>query len=232
MKKKNVLWLILNLIFLIIFNILFFVLSNNNGVDHNMSVWISYGFIHFAYLMLLVTPKLIRKGKSAMVFGFSLYSISVTYFLLEFVTGIIFILISPESYKLTFSVQLCIAGLYGILLVTHLLTNEYTADAEEKRQSQIAYVKIASAKLHSALQKISDRETAKRVEQAYDLIHSSPVKSNTNVQLLEQQIISEIDRLEIFISRNNTEQIISIADKIFQLGSERNRQLIYDHAGK
>ena len=133
MKKTNILWGILNLIFLIVFNFIFFVAG---GSEHNASVWISYGFIHFAYLMLLLTPKLIRDGKSKSVFGFSLYSISATYFLIEFVTGIIFILVSPESYKAAFLVQLCITGLYGIILVSNMLSDEYSSSAEEKRQNQ------------------------------------------------------------------------------------------------
>jgi len=104
MKKTNGLWTILELIFLVIFNVLFFVLS---GFRHNAIVWTSYGFIHFAYLMLLLTPSFIRKGKSAVVFGFSLYSISVVYFILEFVIGITFILASsPSSYIAELLVQL------------------------------------------------------------------------------------------------------------------------------
>ena len=70
MNKKSVLWILLDLVFLAVFNTVFFVAG---GTDHTASVWISYGFIHFAYLMVLVTPFLIRKSSSAAVFGFSLY---------------------------------------------------------------------------------------------------------------------------------------------------------------
>ena len=37
----------------IIFNAMFFILG---GTDRTTSVWISYGLVHFAYCMLLVTP--------------------------------------------------------------------------------------------------------------------------------------------------------------------------------
>lgn len=96
MKKTNGLWIMLYLIFLIIFNAVFFIAG---GSEHPASVWVSYGFIHFSYLMLVVTPFLVRKETSAAVFGFSLYTISSVYFFVELVTGIIFILISSESYK-------------------------------------------------------------------------------------------------------------------------------------
>ena len=120
MKKLNVLWIILDLIFLVIFNAIFFLAG---GVERVASVWISYAFIHFAYVMLVITPFLIRKSKSSVVFGYSLYSISAVYFLIQFVTGIVFIFISPESNTAAFLVQLCIAGIYGIILVSNMIAN-------------------------------------------------------------------------------------------------------------
>ena len=222
MNKKNVLWGILNLIFLIVFNALFYVLG---GVEHNASVWMSYGFIHFAYFMLLFTPKLIHKGKSAAVFGFSLYSISVIYFLVEFVTGIIFILVSPESFKVALLVQLCIAGLYGIMLVSHLLANEYTADAEEKRQPEIPYIKIVSAKVKVLLESINDKETKKIVERVYDAIYSSPVRSHPDLEQMENRILKTVNELASAIESGNKENIISIANSLLFSINERNAHL-------
>jgi signal transduction histidine kinase len=222
MKNINVLWLILDLIFLIIFNALFFVLG---GVEHTMSVWISYAFIHFAYFMLLTTPKLIREGKSSAVFGFSLYSISSAYFLIEFVTGIIFILVSLESYKIAFLIQLCIAGLFVIILISHMIANEHTADAEEKRHSQIAYVKDASTKLKGLLENISDKEAKKKAEKVYDVIYSSPVKSHTDLIQMEERILASIDELENAVSTGNKGSIISLANTLLSVVNERNMRL-------
>ncbi len=178
MKKVNILWIILDLIFLALFNVLFFVLG---GVEHITSVWMSFAFIHFAYFMLILTPLLIRKGKSSAVFGFSLYSISSVYFFIALITGVIFILVSPESYKAALLVQLVIAGLYGVLLISNMIANEHTADAEETRQNQIAYVKDASSKLKVLLGSVNDKEAKKKVESIYDAIHSSPIKSHSNL---------------------------------------------------
>jgi len=104
MKKANSFLTILELIFLVIFNVLFFVLG---GFIHNAIVWTSYVLIHFSYIMLLLIPRLIHKGKSSSVFGFSLYIISVIYFLVEFFIGITFILASSHgSYITEFLAQL------------------------------------------------------------------------------------------------------------------------------
>ena len=126
MGKKSVLWIILDLIFLAVFNTVFFVAG---GFHHPASVWISYGFIHFSYLMVIITPFLIRKSSSAAVFGFSLYSVSYSYFLLEFVVGLIFVLIKSDSFKAALVIQIIIAGLYGVLLISNLIANESTAES-------------------------------------------------------------------------------------------------------
>jgi hypothetical protein len=222
MKKVNALWMILDLIFLVIFNVCFFVLG---GVEHNVSVWLSYGFIHFAYLMLLITPRLIRRGKSSAIFGFSLYSISAVYFLIEFVTGIALIFVSPDSFNIALFVQLGIAGLYGIILISNLIANEHTADAEGKRQYQIAYVKDASAKLKGLLENISDKEAKKKVEKVYDAIYSSPVKTHSDLAQMETQILQFINGLEDVVSTGNKDAIISLANSLLGAVNERNLRL-------
>ena len=222
MKKTNVLWIILDLIFLVIFNALFFVMG---GTEHNLSVWISYGFIHFAYLLLILTPLLIRKGKSAAVFGFSLYSISSAYFLIEFVLGSIFILVASENYKSALLVQLIVAGIYGIMLISHMIANEHTADAEEKRQYEIDYVKKASARLEQMVDGVEDKTVKKKLEKVYDAIYSSPVKSHPNLHQMEMRILDEINELDDAILSGNTDTILSLANSLLRAMNERNMRL-------
>ena len=144
MKKKNVLWILLDIVFLAVFNTVFFVVG---GTDHPASVWISYGFIHFSYLMILVTPFLIRKSSSQAVFGFSLYSVSAVYFFVEFIAGLVFIFISSESYKASLVVQVIISGIYAVMLISNLIANEYTADSVEQHEDEVAYIKNAASRV-------------------------------------------------------------------------------------
>jgi len=222
MKKINILWIILDLIFLIIFNTIFFMVG---GVKHLVSVWVSYGFIHFAYLMLILTPFLIRKSRSAAVFGFSLYSISAVYFLIEFVTGIVFIFVASESNTAAILVQLCIAGLYGIILVSNLIANEHTANAEEKRQAEIAFVKDASVKLKELMEKTGDKEAKKKIERVYDAVYSSPVKSHPTLSELETGILQSIDRLAAAVSGEQKEDIASATNSLLSAVNGRNMRL-------
>jgi len=222
MTKEGKQWMILNSIFLIVFNLLFFVLG---GFGQPASAWISYAFIHFAYFMLLLTPRLIRAGKREAVFGFSLYLISATYFLLELFIGSIFILVAPEDFKIAFALQLCLAGLFGIMLVLHMIANEWTADAEEKRQPQIAYIKNASLTVKSLLDRVNDKEAKKKVERVYDALSTSPVKSHPDISSLEERIQSSIHALEDAVFSENKGNILVVASSLEAAINERNSKL-------
>ncbi len=222
MGKTNVLWIILELVSLFIFNAVFFVVS---GFEHKASVWISYGFIHFAYIMLLITPTIIRRGKSVAAFGFSLYAVSFVYFLMEFFVGVAFLLITPDNFKMVFLTQLVIVGLYAIALISNMIANESTADAEEMRLHQIDYVKNASAQLKSILDSVNDKEAKKKVEKVYDALYSSPVKSHPNLAQTESGILMSINELDSVVSAGRKEQIVSFANSLLVDVNERNRQL-------
>jgi len=231
MKKTNILILVLNLIFLVIFNVMFFMLGDAD--NRNASVWISYVFIHFAYIMLILTPVLTRKGKSSSVFGISIYSISAVYFVIQLVVGVVFILVNPERFQASFIVQLCLLGIYGIVLIVTLIANEKTADAEEKRESEIAYVKDASVKLKGLSDNVQDRAAKRQVERVFDAVYSSPVKSHPDLAELETKILTSISGLEDAVYEEITEEnadevnkkIIDSATALLKMVNERNEQL-------
>jgi len=226
MKKTNMLWMVLGLIFPVVFNLMFFLAG---GADRRTSVWISYGCIHFAYLMVLLTPVLIRKDKSSVVFGFTLYATSICYFLVELAVGGLFILIPWFGTKTTVVIQSLMTGLYGVMLIAHLIANEKTADAQQARQVQIDYIKQASMRLKLLLDRIQDRDAQRKVERAYDALNSSPVKSYPDLERMEKDILSTIDAIDNAIAANNKATILSLADSLLRAITERNLRLRQYH---
>ena len=222
MKKTDVLWIVLNSIFLIIFNTLFYVLG---GTDHKASVWLSYVFIHFAYLMLIITPMLIRKGKSKAVFGFSMYSISTWYFLAQFVIGIIFIFIGLDSVNVPLLVQLCLVGLYAILFIANMIANERTAEAEEQRETQISYIKDSAIRLKAVLDRVKDKTVKKSIEKLYDTLYTSPVKTHPDLEEIEKYIILTIGELERAAYDGDEEGVATLAGSILEAVIDRNTRL-------
>lgn len=222
MNKKPLFNLMLDLIFLVVFNIVFFVIG---GTEHPLSVWISHGFIHFSYLMILATPYLVRKSSSGAIFGFSIYSISTAYFFVEFFIGLIFIFVGSESYKASLIVQVIIAGAYAAMLISNLLANEYTADNIERHENEVAFIKNVSSRIKILMGKVSDKKANKEIEKAYDILHSSPTRSIASVKLLEEEIKNKVTDLENAVASNDIAKIITIVGEIVAKTEERNRML-------
>ncbi|MDL2252164.1 hypothetical protein LJC12_04870 [Odoribacter sp. OttesenSCG-928-J03] len=222
MKKTKFFWYLLDLIFLIVFNLYFFLLK---GIENDASVWISFASIHFAYLMLLITPFLVRKGSASADYGRPLFVITTTYFFLALIIGVIFIIVSPEVITVALLVQVTIAAIFSILLLTNLIANEHTADNIERHEIELKYVKESSSRLDALIKQVTDNILRKKIENAYDLIHSSQVKSSSSVKSIEQGVISEIDNLEKALQKNDIEDAQIIVEKICNLANERNRQL-------
>ncbi|GHU76105.1 hypothetical protein FACS1894188_08120 [Clostridia bacterium] len=219
MNKKKVLWVILDLVFVAIFNVFFFLLG---GVEHNASVWLSYAFIHFAYLMVLVTP-LLTKGNNAVTTGLPLYTISSAYFFVGLIAGVVFILISPQSIKPTLLVQLSIAALYIVILIINLLANEHTAELESNKKPEVAYIKNATNKVSSILREVSDKELKKKIEKIYDELSSSPTKTHPDMSQIESGICSSVEHLSD--SLQDKKLALQLSDTILSRIQERNKQL-------
>jgi hypothetical protein len=221
MKNTKPLWIILDLIFLIIFNTIFFSVLLQK---QNIGIWISYGFIHFSYLMLLLTIFLIKKRTSSTIFGFSLFSISTIYFLTELVVGIVFLALSLDKFHITLIVQVCLAGLYGIILISNMIANEHTAASEERRQKEIFFIKDAISKLKIILSKIDDATIRKKVEKVLDVISTSPVKSHYELFDIEAKILESIDSLDESITNGDKNAVNSLLKSLIDYINTRNIQ--------
>lgn len=221
MNKKSILWILLDLIFLIVFNTVFFVVEG----DYNSSVWISYCFIHLSYLMVVSTPFLVRKSSVSSVFGISISSISSAYFFIEFITGLIFILVKDKSYKASLIVQIIIAGIYAVILISTLLANESTADSKEQHENEVAYIKQASSEVNLLLDKTDNIKVKKQIEKVYDVLNSSPTKSDSSVKIIEQTILEEINNLKVMLNIGDESSLVLKINDLLSLIEERNAKL-------
>lgn len=221
MEKKN-LWIILDLVFLIVFNMVFFVVG---GSEHPVSVWISYIFIHISYIMILITPFLIKKSNSDMILGSALYSISSVYFFIEFFVGLVFIFIRDESYKASLLTQIVIAGLYVVILLSNIISNEHTAANIEKHESELLFIKENSSRVKLLIGKLPDKSANKELEKLYDFLYSSPVETDSLVKQIEQDVSNNIRQLECLVVDTNISNVIEICRETISLMERRNEIL-------
>jgi hypothetical protein len=212
--------------------------------DRTETIWISYGFIHFAYALLLLTPLFIKRGSASYIYSRPIYAITISYFLTELITGITlilrasviinttydspvitFFLAIPDSFSHTVIIHVILTGIFLAWLISNLIANEHTANSVQRRKMELQYVKESSSRINSILRQVTNKPAAKKIERVYDLIHSSPVKSSTGVHSLEEEIIDNISLLENAVKQDNIEQVGLITDKIQQLAENRNNKL-------
>ena len=216
--QKSLLWALLDLVFLVIFNIVFFVVG---GIFHPVSVWIAYVFINLAYVALLVTPIFVRRSSSASVFGFSLYTVSALYFIVELVVGLIIIFVKPETAVASFVVQLILFGVYAILFLSNVLANEHTADNAERHESEVKSIKSIAAQVKNLIGKVDDPDTNKEIERVYDLLHTSPSKAVPESYKTETEIGSLVQSLEMAVWKKDIKEIKSICQILSSIIDKR-----------
>lgn len=74
---KKLLVSFIDLVFIIVFNIVFFAIG---GVNHILATWIAYSFIHISYIILLLTSLIIKDKENAVIFNIPIISVTSIYF--------------------------------------------------------------------------------------------------------------------------------------------------------
>ena len=218
MTKKNILTIILDTVFIIAFNILFFV---NKGINHAAAVWICYGFLHFAYIMFLLTPVIEAKGKTAYLSRLSTYSISFLYFVIELVLTVIIIFNDRIiGTKLIISIQTIITAIFIIVLVTNLLVNDATEKKQMRHDIENDFIKSISAKAKFIESITTDSNLKNRISNMYYSIHSSPIHSCSEVAVYETKIIELLEDLETLVGQD----AVAAAEKITEIERFLNKR--------
>lgn len=221
MNKKNLLWILLDLVFVIVFNVIFFMFG---GPERPASVWVSYVFIMLSYVMLVITPYILRKSDHT-VLGLSVYSVSSAYFIIEFITGLVFVFLRTDNTKIAVAVQLVIAGLYLVILISALLANEHTIENSEIHEIEVAYIKESTSRIKMLIGKTDDNRFEKEMERLYYLIKSSPTKTHPDVFDIETAIWDNISLLEQHINKGNLQSSRAVIQDITNLIKLRNQKL-------
>ena len=92
----------------------------------------------------------------------------------------------------------------------------------ERREEEILFIKESSSCVKLLLGKLSDKKVNKKLEELYDLLHSSPSKSTNSVKNIEIEISNRISELESLIRIKDITNAIDICENIIALVEERN----------
>ena len=149
--KANVLKIVIGLIFLIVFNVLFFLLG---GTERTDTEWVCYGFIHTAYLCFLVTPLFCNSGKGETILSASLYLRALFYFFTELVIGVGFIwynAYNPIALVWPAIIQGILLAVFLILQFMSVLANDATKASLDKQRQERVYIRSLAENLKEAM---------------------------------------------------------------------------------
>lgn len=222
---RKVLFSLIDLVFLAIFNIAFFMIV---GVTAITSIWLAYGFIHFSYIILILTPFIVKmqtKKSEAELFGISISTISFIYFLVTLILNAILIFGGIIAFLPTLLSNIIITGIYVILFISSVLTAETVSKKTKLQKTEINNIKNMSSALVELISKTDNKEVKKELNKAYDIISSSPTKSNPAAADLENEIKNIINKIDHALFSKQNDEAIALSRTIIILVQRRNNIL-------
>ena len=219
MDNNKRLGVALALIFPVVFNVIFCL---NDSAEHPASVWISYAFIHIAYLIAVLAPYMIPNAKERVVMGVPLAIIAWGYFAVELVLGLLFIWKKPENGTTAFIVQLIPAAVCAFLMIAQMMGNSKTAESMERHASERQFIAGAAAQLSIIRNSVTDPVLKKQIESVYDLIRSSPQRSSASVAENENAVMQQISALQTAVTAQDADGIRAALTAIRQQTELRN----------
>ena len=221
--KKRVLIIILLSLFLVLFNVMFFLLGGHTGA--NASGWISYGAIHLSYLLMVFSPLIVRGLKSDKIFGIPLTAVSMVYFCIEFIVGLVFILFNPEGWKAAFLIQLILFVIYAALALIVLIAGAAAEEGEKEKIATGAFVNKAGELIADAVKRAPEGEARDAVNAAAYALSMTPAFSREDVLGIEGQIITRIKDVRVAAEKKDEQAVIALAGDVRGLIEQRTAML-------
>lgn len=224
--KATLIRIVFTLVFLVVFNTLFFLLS---GTDNPTSVWVSYAYIHVAYFTILFLPVLKTKGDASYYLSSVLYGQAITYFILELIAGVVFIIYRMESPVWSLVVQTALWLIFVVLILGNAWANQATAQSLEKRKQDIDAYQSMRMSLKRLMAKTDKPELKRLIADCSDKLEASSSQQTQESEKIDIEIEQAIASLRQSITGGDVEESTSLARQLAGLIEERKTILKYSH---
>jgi len=224
--KTTLIRIVFTLVFLVVFNTLFFLLS---GTDNPTSVWVSYAYIHVAYFTILFLPVLKTKGDASYYLSSVLYGQAITYFLLELIAGVVFIIYRMESPVWSLVVQTALWLIFVVLILGNAWANQATAQSLEKRKQDIDAYQSMRMSLKRLMAKTDKPDLKRLIADCSDKLEASSSRQTQESEKIDIEIEQVIASLRQSITGDDVEESTSLARQLAGLIEERKTILKYSH---
>ncbi len=216
--NKKLLLIVKNITPVLLFNIIFFVTW---GIKNPTSVWISYVLIHLAYGAFVLSSLFNKESKHNRFFSFTNTTISLVYCILQFVAGLVFIILSMESVNISLYVQLPLLGIFIALIIYNVALNQRTESNTDARENELNFIRQCNLKLSLIMANHSDPTVVTQFTKAKELMETSPSKSYLEVKEMETEMLAILDEIEQ-IDATDIENLIRSIKKLINITNKRS----------
>ncbi len=209
------------LIFIALFNICFFTL-NGPLETINASEWISYGFIHMAYICLISAHKWNKQAQGLTVLKATQYVPAIVYFFAQLALGIACIVAAPESPTWPLILQCALFALFLIVQLITVLSNNSTTVSILKQRTESIYIGSLADQIRTRMRDLENPELKKKVTRCYDALNNCSIESFPEAAQAETALKNAVAALCSVIESGDQSQIEKSATAVLYAIQDRN----------
>lgn len=210
------------LVFIILFNIGLFSFASFSLA----SFWISWAFIHIAFVITVCVLVLSVPKQKKLIFSYSESAITLYYFIIEVVAGLVLMFQFAFLPVISFVAQLIILAVYAVAFCATKSMNKNIDREESVRAVDLYHFRLLLEEMRDVQREVDYAAPYKKVvEHAYDAMAGSQVKSSPEASEVEQRILEFIRQLKQEVASGNEESIRSACQNIERAVAERNSVL-------
>lgn len=206
----------------VVFNVIFFLVG---GTEHSTTGWVAYGFMYVALIVSFIAPLLCINYKRIPENLVTIYGFAWAYSIISIILNSIFILLDFAKTTWCIAMNIILLAVYIIQLIINMAINKQVEQRLENTDSERKYVHSLSGILKLAMDSVSDLQSKKVLEKAYDIVRTSPINSNESVMDIELEVTRLVNTLYDNLSSLSQEEISNRAEQIVKLAEKRNMLL-------
>ena len=207
------------LVFIILLNIGLFSFANITIT----SFWISWAFIHVAFIITVGILVLSVPEQKKLIFSYSESAITIYYFIIELVAGLVLMFQFAFLPVVSFIAQLIILAVFVVAFFATKSMNKNIDREENVRAVELHQFKFLLEEMKDVQREVEYTAPYKKlVEHAYDALAGSQIKSAPQASEAEQRILGFIRQLKQEITEGNEEAIAKACQNLEKAVAERN----------
>lgn len=212
----------LSLLVIGIYNLVFFL---KDVPDMSTSLWVSYGFVHLAFIMVIVSIILPSQSKERETYTATNVMVSSIYYFVEMAFSIVILFMQLDMFKLTLVIHCILFAAFLFVWVPGLFTQKLSDELDLQRVHGENYVKQCGDIIQTTLSVCTDRDAVKKLERLYGIVKASPVKGNDSTSQLENTILNELTNLLSGVKSLPQQEVFENIEQLVRMVESRNRML-------